>query len=169
MSNASAKIIWTEEEDRILLDSVKERGNQWKVISLKIGNNKTGQNVSLEFLGSLRDLNKFVIFSAECVTISLREWGIVLKLVRQHRRLPSSTLHSLNLLKDSAHQHRTSQHCLQRPVATNLSLIKKANQLAPEQERDHGRKAREKRKTLHWITCIHRKLYNDLKALVHQI
>ena len=40
---------WTEEEDRILQQSIKEIGNQWKVISLKIGNKKTGQAVSLPF------------------------------------------------------------------------------------------------------------------------
>jgi hypothetical protein len=73
LSNASAKITWTEEEDKILLDSVKERGNQWKVISLKIGNNKTGQNVSLESLCSLRALTKFIIFSVECVMINLKK------------------------------------------------------------------------------------------------
>lgn len=46
VNKSSAKAIWTPEEDKLLLDLVKERGNQWKSICLTIGNNKTGQNVS---------------------------------------------------------------------------------------------------------------------------
>ncbi|KAF8165001.1 hypothetical protein B0H34DRAFT_793436 [Crassisporium funariophilum] len=47
--NRSAKeVIWTEDEDKILLESVAALGNQWKLISFKIGN-KTGQNCRMRF------------------------------------------------------------------------------------------------------------------------
>ncbi|KAF8974614.1 hypothetical protein BDZ97DRAFT_38184 [Flammula alnicola] len=46
---SSAKIIWTEEEDKILLDTVKDVGNQWKAISFKLGSNKTGQNCRMRY------------------------------------------------------------------------------------------------------------------------
>jgi hypothetical protein len=36
---------WTEDEDKILVDSVRELGNKWKEISMRIGNQKTGQAV----------------------------------------------------------------------------------------------------------------------------
>lgn len=53
VNNASGKTVWTPEEDKILLDLVKDHGNQWKIISLQIGNNKTGQNVSTSVILSL--------------------------------------------------------------------------------------------------------------------
>lgn len=43
---SSTAMSWTEDEDRVLLESVKTMGNQWKAISVKIGNGKTGSNVS---------------------------------------------------------------------------------------------------------------------------
>lgn len=46
--NVSATAMsWTEDEDRVLLESVKTMGNQWKAISVKIGNGKTGTNCRL--------------------------------------------------------------------------------------------------------------------------
>ena len=45
-SNTS-KNVWTEEEDEMLLDLAKSNGRQWKAISEKIGNGKTGPSVSL--------------------------------------------------------------------------------------------------------------------------
>lgn len=47
---AAGKIVWTDTEDQILLDSVKELGNVWKAISVKLGGNKTGQSVCHAFL-----------------------------------------------------------------------------------------------------------------------
>ncbi|KIK08551.1 hypothetical protein K443DRAFT_672566 [Laccaria amethystina LaAM-08-1] len=44
---SSTAMSWTEDEDRVLLESVKTMGNQWKVISVKIGNGKTGSNCRL--------------------------------------------------------------------------------------------------------------------------
>ena len=43
---SASKLQWTEEEDNILVESVKELGNHWKAISFRIGNNKTGPSVS---------------------------------------------------------------------------------------------------------------------------
>lgn len=37
--------IWSEHEDTILVESVKELGSKWKEISIRIGNQKTGQAV----------------------------------------------------------------------------------------------------------------------------
>lgn len=47
---AAGKIVWTDAEDQILLDSVEELGNMWKAISVKLGGNKTGQSVCHAFL-----------------------------------------------------------------------------------------------------------------------
>ena len=51
---AAGKIVWTEVEDQILLDSVNELGNMWKAISIKLGGNKTGQSVCCAFIAISR-------------------------------------------------------------------------------------------------------------------
>ncbi|RXW25192.1 hypothetical protein EST38_g659 [Candolleomyces aberdarensis] len=48
-SNTS-KNVWVDEEDKMLLELVNSNGRQWKSISEKIGNGKTGPSVSLHIL-----------------------------------------------------------------------------------------------------------------------
>lgn len=45
--NVGSQQTWTDEEDKTLLAAVAEFGARWKEISLKVGNKKTGQAVSL--------------------------------------------------------------------------------------------------------------------------
>jgi len=53
---------WTEDEDKILLDSVREIGNKWKEISMRIGNQKTGQAVGSMWIS--------VLFSPDFTSVS---------------------------------------------------------------------------------------------------
>ncbi|PPQ77700.1 hypothetical protein CVT25_011135 [Psilocybe cyanescens] len=46
---SSAKITWSEAEDKNLIELVEELGKQWKSISLRIGGNKTGQNCRMRY------------------------------------------------------------------------------------------------------------------------
>ena len=66
VNNACARTLWSPEEDKMLLDLVQNHGNQWKVISLQIGNNKTGQNVSTSADLSLSCCN--------CSSVSVALW-----------------------------------------------------------------------------------------------
>lgn len=46
LNQSTVKSAWTEAEDKILLENVNLIGKQWKTISLKIGNDRTGPTVS---------------------------------------------------------------------------------------------------------------------------
>ncbi|KDR83378.1 hypothetical protein GALMADRAFT_205382 [Galerina marginata CBS 339.88] len=60
---SSANIDWSEAEDKNLLGLVESLGNQWKVISFKIGNNKTGQNCRMRY-DKLKRLQKKPVHSS---------------------------------------------------------------------------------------------------------
>lgn len=65
---STEKAAWSEAEDTILLEKVKIIGNRWKTISLTIGNNKTGPNVSP--IVCYQTISFFKSVSADCVTTS---------------------------------------------------------------------------------------------------
>ncbi|KIM45842.1 hypothetical protein M413DRAFT_440894 [Hebeloma cylindrosporum] len=54
---SALQLKWTEEEDKTLMESVRELGNQWKTISFRIGNNKTGPSCRLRY-DKLKRLDK---------------------------------------------------------------------------------------------------------------
>ena len=54
LNAGSSKNVWSGEEDRKLIEMVNSEGRQWKAISEKIGNGKTGPSVSSRFIGHCR-------------------------------------------------------------------------------------------------------------------
>ena len=68
VNSSPEKSTWTEAEDKMLLENVKLIGNRWKAISLKMGNNSTGQGVSPHICYQSSMFLKSV--SVDCVTTS---------------------------------------------------------------------------------------------------
>lgn len=64
---SASQLKWTEEEDKILMESVKELGNHWKAISFRIGNGKTGPSVSIS------QINSLLIIHRNLVSTTLRQ------------------------------------------------------------------------------------------------
>ena len=62
LQRGGAQHDWTEDEDTILVDSVRELGNKWKEISMRIGNQKTGQAVGFMWIS--------VLFSPDFISVS---------------------------------------------------------------------------------------------------
>jgi hypothetical protein len=56
LNAGSSKNVWSEDEDRKLIEMVNSEGRQWKAISKKIGNGKTGPSVRSSFV-SHRDVS----------------------------------------------------------------------------------------------------------------